>query len=238
MNQYLADHKKSRGDLAQQNRSDALSLTKTRMAFLARQCGSKIAKSVFGLKSIHISLPLEFGRADRSCQQLHAARAALYKTCLRSYSAASPEKPRPESEPPRQKTTLEKINKTISKENRQKMFANTKERTSKVVKEALDKIPTPKAPVFRENVYTVPNVLTMTRLVAAPVVGYLVLKSDHITAAWVFLYACATDWLDGYIARKYELQSVVGSVIDPMADKMLMVTLTGCLAWIGSLPSK
>ncbi|KAK7208596.1 phosphatidyl synthase [Myxozyma melibiosi] len=104
------------------------------------------------------------------------------------------------------------------------------------MKNAIDKLPKPTRAVFRENIYTLPNILTFTRLVAAPVVGILVLRSNHVAATAVFLYACVTDWLDGHIARKYGLQSVVGSVIDPMADKMLMVTLTGCLAWIGSLP--
>ncbi|KAK9239383.1 CDP-alcohol phosphatidyltransferase-domain-containing protein [Lipomyces kononenkoae] len=97
-------------------------------------------------------------------------------------------------------------------------------------------MPKPKNPVFRENIYTFPNFLTFSRLVSAPVIGYLVLKSNYILAAPVFIYACITDLLDGFIARKYGLQSIVGSVLDPMADKILMITLTGSLAWIGNLP--
>ncbi|KAK9450909.1 CDP-alcohol phosphatidyltransferase-domain-containing protein [Limtongia smithiae] len=89
---------------------------------------------------------------------------------------------------------------------------------------------------FHESLWTIPNILTMSRLVAAPAIGYLVLHSNHGWAASIFTYACVTDFVDGWIARKFNLQSVVGSVLDPMADKILMVTLTGCLSWIGSLP--
>ncbi|KAK9373051.1 CDP-alcohol phosphatidyltransferase-domain-containing protein [Lipomyces chichibuensis] len=129
-----------------------------------------------------------------------------------------------------------KSNRPYRKEYRQKLYRDTKERTQNAVKKALDRMPKPKNPVFRENIYTFPNFLTFSRLVSAPVIGYLVLKSNHVWAAPVFIYACFTDLLDGFIARKYGLQSIVGSVLDPMADKILMVTLTGCLAWIGNLP--
>ncbi|KAK9367611.1 CDP-alcohol phosphatidyltransferase-domain-containing protein [Lipomyces kononenkoae] len=122
------------------------------------------------------------------------------------------------------------------KENRQHVYQNTKERTQNAIKKALDRMPKPKNPVFRENIYTFPNFLTFSRLVSAPVIGYLVIKSNFLWAAPVFIYACITDLLDGFIARKYGLQSIVGSVLDPMADKILMITLTGTLAWIGNLP--
>ncbi|KAK9249030.1 CDP-alcohol phosphatidyltransferase-domain-containing protein [Lipomyces tetrasporus] len=143
----------------------------------------------------------------------------------RWYSSSAPVNPQsPRSDRP------------YSKENRQKLYQNTKERTRIAVKKALDRMPKPKNPVFRENIYTFPNFLTFSRLLSAPVIGYLVLKSNHVWAASVFIYACLTDLLDGVIARKYGLQSIVGSVLDPMADKILMITLTGCLAWNGNLP--
>lgn len=88
-----------------------------------------------------------------------------------------------------------------------------------------------------ENIYTVPNILTFTRLIAAPAVGYLILHDQHFWAASLFFYAGVTDLVDGWIARKWNLQTVVGSVIDPMADKLLMTILTVCLAVKGALPS-
>ncbi|KAI9718949.1 MAG: hypothetical protein M1812_003834 [Candelaria pacifica] len=87
-----------------------------------------------------------------------------------------------------------------------------------------------------ENIYTVPNVLTFSRLLAAPVVGYLVLHDYHAWAVGLFVYAGITDLVDGYIARRWNLQTVVGTVIDPMADKTLMTILTVCLAIKGALP--
>lgn len=88
-----------------------------------------------------------------------------------------------------------------------------------------------------ENIYTLPNILTFSRLIAAPVIGYLVLHDNHAWAVGLFAYAGITDLVDGWIARKWKLQTVVGTVIDPMADKTLMTILTVCLAVKGALPS-
>lgn len=74
-------------------------------------------------------------------------------------------------------------------------------------------------------------------MIAAPVVGYLVLHDQHVLAASLFVYAGVTDLVDGWLARKWKLQTVVGSVVDPMADKLLMTILTVCLAVKGALPS-
>lgn len=87
-----------------------------------------------------------------------------------------------------------------------------------------------------ENIYTIPNILTFSRLIAAPVIGYLVLHDYHAWAVGLFAYAGITDLVDGYIARRWNLQTVVGTVIDPMADKTLMTILTVCLALKGALP--
>lgn len=87
-----------------------------------------------------------------------------------------------------------------------------------------------------ENIYTLPNILTLTRLLAAPIIGYLVLHDCHAWAFGLFAYAGITDLVDGYIARRWNLQTVVGTVIDPMADKTLMTILTVCLAVKGALP--
>ncbi|KAK7728068.1 hypothetical protein SLS57_002538 [Botryosphaeria dothidea] len=87
-----------------------------------------------------------------------------------------------------------------------------------------------------EKIWNVPNVLTFSRLVAAPVVGYLILHDQHAWALGLFAYAGITDMVDGWIARRWQLQTVVGSVVDPMADKLLMAITVGCLAAKGALP--
>ncbi|KAJ5715154.1 CDP-alcohol phosphatidyltransferase [Penicillium malachiteum] len=106
-------------------------------------------------------------------------------------------------------------------------------KTTAAAKRLLSKLPIAKT---HENIYTVPNILTFTRLVAAPVVGYLLVHDYHTAALSLFAYAGITDLVDGYIARKYNLQTVVGTIIDPMADKLLMTIGVACLAVNGSLP--
>ncbi|KAL8941273.1 MAG: hypothetical protein Q9216_002334 [Gyalolechia sp. 2 TL-2023] len=87
-----------------------------------------------------------------------------------------------------------------------------------------------------ENIYTIPNILTFSRLIAAPIIGYLTIHEQHVAALVLFIYAGATDLVDGWIARKWNLQTVVGTVIDPMADKTLMTVLTVSLAMKGAMP--
>ncbi|KAK9466421.1 CDP-alcohol phosphatidyltransferase-domain-containing protein [Lipomyces arxii] len=142
---------------------------------------------------------------------------------MRAYSSPGPESPG-------------KSERTPVRQTGQTIYKNTKERTQQAMQKALDKIPNGTKTVFHEDIYTVPNLLTFSRLIVTPGIGYFVLQNNHTWAVSLFVYACVTDLLDGYIARKWDLQSVVGSVIDPMADKVLMVTMTCCLAWIGSLP--
>lgn len=87
-----------------------------------------------------------------------------------------------------------------------------------------------------ENIYTVPNILTFSRLLAAPAVGYLLVHNHHTAALSLFAYAGITDLVDGYIARRYNLQTVVGTIIDPAADKLLMTVSVVCLALNGWMP--
>lgn len=89
-----------------------------------------------------------------------------------------------------------------------------------------------------ENIYTLPNALTLSRLLAAPLIGYLVLHDSHAWALSLFCYAGVTDLVDGWMARRWKLQTVVGTVIDPMADKALMTVLTVCLAVKGAMPGR
>ncbi|OJI79932.1 hypothetical protein ASPTUDRAFT_130853 [Aspergillus tubingensis CBS 134.48] len=93
-----------------------------------------------------------------------------------------------------------------------------------------------KLPRTHENIYTVPNILTFTRLLAAPMVGYFLVHDHHVAALGLFAYAGITDLVDGYIARRWNLQTVVGTIIDPMADKLLMTIGVTCLAVNGSIP--
>ncbi|KAK5198642.1 hypothetical protein LTR92_001113 [Exophiala xenobiotica] len=95
----------------------------------------------------------------------------------------------------------------------------------------------PRMPTLqRENIYTIPNILTFTRLIAAPAVGYFILTSQPLAAVSLFFYAGVTDLVDGYLARRFNSTTVVGTVIDPMADKALMTITVVCLTVNGTLP--
>ncbi|OAG39604.1 hypothetical protein AYO21_06248 [Fonsecaea monophora] len=89
---------------------------------------------------------------------------------------------------------------------------------------------------MHENIYTLPNALTFSRLLAAPLVGYFVLQHEALMALGLFAYAGITDLVDGWLARRMDAQTVVGTVIDPMADKILMTTCVVTLTANGTLP--
>jgi len=88
----------------------------------------------------------------------------------------------------------------------------------------------------RENITNLPNLLTVSRLIAAPVIGYMILHDQHAWAFGLLAYASITDYIDGYIAREWNLKTVIGTVLDPLADKTLMTVLTVTLAMKGLLP--
>lgn len=69
------------------------------------------------------------------------------------------------------------------------------------------------------------NLLTLSRILGIPFfVGalYLPIESKNIVAAGVFAVLAATDWFDGWLARKYNQKSHFGTVLDPVADKLLV----------------
>ena len=70
------------------------------------------------------------------------------------------------------------------------------------------------------------NLLTFSRIVLAAIIFLLLMSSDDYLIALVLFYiAGLTDWLDGYLARKYHAVSQLGEVLDPIADKILIVFL-------------
>ncbi|EDO15902.1 hypothetical protein Kpol_1019p22 [Vanderwaltozyma polyspora DSM 70294] len=77
---------------------------------------------------------------------------------------------------------------------------------------------------------TLPNIITLSRIACAPFIGGYILTNNFTPAFYLFAYSCVTDFLDGYIARKYNLRSVAGTILDPMADKILMIVATASLA--------
>lgn len=82
------------------------------------------------------------------------------------------------------------------------------------------------SPGISNDLYTIPNLLTYTRIITTPFAGYFIATGQSTAAISLFTYSCVTDLVDGYIARRFKLQSVLGSILDPAADKFLMFTCT------------
>jgi CDP-alcohol phosphatidyltransferase len=67
-------------------------------------------------------------------------------------------------------------------------------------------------PVKRENIYTIPNLLTVGRIVLAPIIGYHIMALNFYTASALLVVGGFTDFLDGYIARKYNQKTYLGTL--------------------------
>ena len=83
---------------------------------------------------------------------------------------------------------------------------------------------------------TLPNVITFARLCAVPAAVWLVLQDRMDAAFWVFVAAGASDAVDGWLARVSNSRSRLGAILDPVADKALLVSMYVTLAAIGVLP--
>ncbi len=77
------------------------------------------------------------------------------------------------------------------------------------------------------NLYSLPNLLTLARILLIPVfvlVFYLPVSWSAPAATAIFIAAAVTDWLDGYLARRMHLTSPLGAFLDPVADKLMVAT--------------
>lgn len=81
-----------------------------------------------------------------------------------------------------------------------------------------------------------PNALTLLRLGSAPVLVFLLFQYRYREALALALVAGLTDWFDGYIARRLGTDRTVGIVLDPLADKALLVTLFVALGLLRLIP--
>ena len=85
----------------------------------------------------------------------------------------------------------------------------------------------------------VPNIITMTRMLLIPVVlllAYQNHKLSNIVAGVIFSFASLTDYLDGFLARKYHAESNLGKMLDHTADKLLVSSTLMVLVYSGKAP--
>ena len=87
---------------------------------------------------------------------------------------------------------------------------------------------------WKKEVFTIPNILTLFRLLLIPVYMSIYLNArdpaDYYQAGFILAISCLTDMVDGFIARRFNMISRLGKFLDPVADKATQFTLTLCLS--------
>ena len=88
---------------------------------------------------------------------------------------------------------------------------------------------------WKKEIFTIPNALSFFRLVLIPVYVFLYMSakvaSDYYMVTAVLTISCLTDFLDGQIARRYNMVSAFGKVLDPIADKATQLSLLLCFSF-------
>ena len=85
-------------------------------------------------------------------------------------------------------------------------------------------------------VWNVPNVLTLLRVLAAPLLAYFLMRHHYDYALYTFIFAAVSDALDGLIARRFNLSTYFGAALDPLADKLINLTCLLILTFQALVP--
>lgn len=83
--------------------------------------------------------------------------------------------------------------------------------------------------VKNNKVFTIPNILTLIRIILSPIFAVLYLHKSYIYAAVILVLSGLTDVLDGIIARRFNLITTLGKILDPIADKLTQAIIIVCL---------
>ena len=90
---------------------------------------------------------------------------------------------------------------------------------------------------WAKQLRSIPNIITVSRIASTPILSYLIVTESYQYAVGGCILFGLSDWLDGYIARNYEGQStVLGTYLDPLADKFMINTLAVSLWYTALLP--
>lgn len=84
--------------------------------------------------------------------------------------------------------------------------------------------------------FSIPNFITLARMMMVPVVVYLIITGQPAWAFWLFLLAGASDAVDGFIAKQFNQATLLGAYLDPLADKLLLISIYVTLGIIGAFP--
>lgn len=87
---------------------------------------------------------------------------------------------------------------------------------------------------WKREIFSIPNLLSLFRLILIPVYAALYLNATEdyqfFVAGTILTVSCLTDMIDGRVARKFNMVTTLGKVLDPLADKLTQFTLTICLS--------
>jgi len=84
---------------------------------------------------------------------------------------------------------------------------------------------------------SIANIITLGRLLSVPVATWLVLNGDMKAAFWLFVAAGLSDAVDGFVAKRFDQRSQLGALLDPLADKTLLVSMYVTLGIENFLPN-
>mgnify|MGYP001552261247 CR=1 FL=1 len=93
--------------------------------------------------------------------------------------------------------------------------------------------------VVREEFFNLPNMLTLGRIAAIPLVMLLIWKGepeDCVYAGWTYAAATVTDFFDGWLARRQGLVTVMGKFLDPLADKLIVMAMLVMMVGLQRVP--
>ena len=83
----------------------------------------------------------------------------------------------------------------------------------------------------------IPNLITMARILLVPLTIWLIILGEHDLALLAFFTAGVSDAIDGYVARRFDLQTELGAYLDPVADKALLVSVYVTLGFLKEIPA-
>ena len=83
---------------------------------------------------------------------------------------------------------------------------------------------------WKKELFTIPNLLSLFRLVLIPVYMTMYLQGRHLLAGIILALSCLTDFFDGWVARRFHMTTSLGKLLDPAADKATQLTLILCLS--------
>ena len=90
--------------------------------------------------------------------------------------------------------------------------------------------------VVGDRILTVPNLLSLVRLLVMPVVWFDIVGDRPVRALVVLALLVSTDWIDGYVARRFDQVSRLGKVLDPISDRILIAIVVVALGVAGIVP--